>query len=193
MNKVDLEKYLEAYTFSFKLHKKQIRKGSNIPYFTHLSSVSNLIIENNGTTTQAIAGLLHDAVEDQGGAKTLEVIKKKFGPKVAKIVDQCSDTFIDPKPPWKERKTKYIKDIKNKTQDTLLVSLCDKYHNANSILFDYQKIGDEIWDRFTASKQETYWYYESLYKEFKKYLKNHSELIKAYKNTVDEMKRIIQL
>ena len=67
MNKLDLEKYLEAYIFSFKLHKKQIRKGSNIPYFTHLSSVSNLIIENNGTTTQAIAGLLHDAVEDQGG------------------------------------------------------------------------------------------------------------------------------
>ena len=98
MNKLDLEKYLEAYTFSFKLHKKQIRKGSNIPYFTHLSSVSNLIIENNGTTTQAIAGLLHDAVEDQGGIKTLAIIKKKFGPKVAKIVGKCSDTSIDPKP-----------------------------------------------------------------------------------------------
>ena len=169
-----------------------MRKGSNIPYFTHLSSVSNLIIENNGTTTQAIAGLLHDAVEDQGGAKTLAVIKRKFGPKVAKIVDQCSDTTIKPKPPWKARKTKYIQKIKNKTQDTLLVSLCDKYHNANCILSDYKKVGEGIWDRFTASKQETFWYYESLYKEFKKYLKNHSELIKAYKDTVDEMKRIIQ-
>ena len=192
MKKFDLDKYLEAYVYSFELHKKQTRKGSNIPYFTHLSSVSNLIIENNGTTTQAIAGLLHDAVEDQGGAKTLAVIKRKFGPKVAKIVDQCSDTTIKPKPPWKTRKIKYIKDIKNKTQDTLLVSLCDKYHNANCILSDYQKVGEEIWDRFTASKQETFWYYESLYKEFKKYLKNHLELIKAYKNAVDEMKRIIQ-
>ena len=192
MKKFDLDKYLEAYVYSFELHKKQTRKGSNIPYFTHLSSVSNLIIENNGTTTQAIAGLLHDAVEDQGGAKTLAVIKRKFGPKVAKIVDQCSDTTIKPKPPWKTRKIKYIKDIKNKTQDTLLVSLCDKYHNANCILSDYQKVGEEIWDRFTASKQETFWYYESLYKEFKKYLKNHLELIKAFKDTVDEMKRIIQ-
>ncbi|MFL2649840.1 MAG: HD domain-containing protein [Alphaproteobacteria bacterium] len=192
MKKFDLDKYLEAYVYSYKLHKKQTRKGSNIPYFTHLSSVSNLIIENNGTTTQAIAGLLHDAVEDQGGAKTLAVIKRKFGPRVAKIVDQCSDTTIKPKPPWKKRKIKYIKDIKNKSQDTLLVSLCDKYHNANCILSDYQKVGEEIWDRFTASKQETFWYYESLYKEFKKYLKNHLELIKAYKNTVDEMKRIIQ-
>ena len=192
MKKFDLDKYLEAYVYSFELHKKQTRKGSNIPYFTHLSSVSNLIIENNGTTTQAIAGLLHDAVEDQGGAKTLAAIKRKFGPKVAKIVDQCSDTTIKPKPPWKTRKIKYIKDIKNKTQDTLLVSLCDKYHNANCILSDYQKVGEEIWDRFTASKQETFWYYESLYKEFKKYLKNHLELIKAYKNAVDEMKRIIQ-
>ena len=192
MKKFDLDKYLEAYVYSYKLHKKQTRKGSNIPYFTHLSSVSNLIIENNGTTTQAIAGLLHDAVEDQGGAKTLAAIKRKFGPKVAKIVDQCSDTTIKPKPPWKTRKIKYIENIKNKTQDTLLVSLCDKYHNANCILSDYQKVGEEIWDRFTASKQETFWYYESLYKEFKKYLKNHLELIKAYKNTVDEMKRIIQ-
>ena len=192
MKKFDLDKYLEAYVYSYKLHKKQTRKGSNIPYFTHLSSVSNLIIENNGTTTQAIAGLLHDAVEDQGGAKTLAVIKRKFGPRVAKIVDQCSDTTIKPKPPWKKRKIKYIKDIKNKSQDTLLVSLCDKYHNANCILSDYQKVGEEIWDRFTASKQETFWYYESLYKEFKKYLKNHLELIKAYKNAVDEMKRIIQ-
>ena len=192
MKKFDLDKYLEAYVYSYKLHKKQTRKGSNIPYFTHLSSVSNLIIENNGTTTQAIAGLLHDAVEDQGGAKTLAVIKRKFGPRVAKIVDQCSDTTIKPKPPWKTRKIKYIENIKNKTQDTLLVSLCDKYHNANCILSDYQKVGEEIWDRFTASKQETFWYYESLYKEFKKYLKNHLELIKAYKNAVDEMKRIIQ-
>ena len=126
MKKFDLDKYLEAYVYSYKLHKKQTRKGSNIPYFTHLSSVSNLIIENNGTTTQAIAGLLHDAVEDQGGAKTLAVIKRKFGPRVAKIVDQCSDTTIKPKPPWKTRKIKYIENIKNKTQD-MLVSLCDKY------------------------------------------------------------------
>jgi len=191
MQKLDLDKYLEAYNYSYKLHKKQMRKGSNIPYFTHLSSVSNLIIENNGTTTQAIAGLLHDAVEDQGGAKTLAIIKRKFGPKVAKIVDQCSDTTIEPKPPWKARKIKYIQNIKNKTQNTLLVSLCDKYHNASCILSDYQKVGEEIWDRFTASKQETFWYYESLYKEFKRYLKNHPELIKAYKNKVDEMKRII--
>ena len=98
------------------------------------------------------------------------------------------------KPEWTpENFTKNtIENIKNKTQDTLLVSLCDKYHNANCILSDYQKVGEEIWGRFTASKQETLWYYESLYKEFKKYLKNHLELIKAYKNAVDEMKRIIQ-
>ena len=101
MKKFDLDKYLRWPMFTVcKLHKKQTRKGSNIPYFTHLSSVSNLIIENNGTTTQAIAGLLHDAVEDQGGDKTLAAIKRKFGP-VAKIVDQCSDTTIKPKPPWK--------------------------------------------------------------------------------------------
>ena len=155
MKKFDLDKYLEAYVYSYKLHKKQTRKGSNIPYFTHLSSVSNLIIENNGTTTQAIAGLLHDAVEDQGGLKVLKIIKDKFGKKVATIVDECSDAVTNPKPPWKERKIKYINSIKNKSQSGILVSLCDKIHNANCIISDCRKIGDKLWQRFSAPKKET--------------------------------------
>ena len=99
MPKINQQKYLSALNFAYKLHKKQFRKDTQIPYFFHLSSVSNHIIENGGTTDEAIAGLLHDAVEDQGGEKTLKLIRKKFGNKVAKIVEDCTDTKIEPKPP----------------------------------------------------------------------------------------------
>ena len=106
--KINQKKYLEALNFAFKLHSKQFRKKTKIPYFFHLSSVSNHVIENGGTTDEAIGGLLHDAVEDQGGLRVLKEIKKQFGSKVAKIVDECSDTVVVPKPPWHERKKKYI-------------------------------------------------------------------------------------
>ena len=110
--KINQKKYLEALNFAFKLHSKQFRKGTKIPYFFHLSSVSNHVIENGGDTDEAIAGLLHDAVEDQGGEKTLKLIKKKFGNKVAKIVEDCTDTKVIPKPPWFERKKQYILDLR---------------------------------------------------------------------------------
>lgn len=127
MNKnIDKKKYKKALDFAYKIHFKQSRKGTGIPYFTHLVSVSNNIIEDGGTTDEAIGGLLHDAVEDQGGLKTLIKIRKLFGSKVAKIVNECSDTLqgdhklynyiIVPKPPWLARKKKYISDIKKKGQ-----------------------------------------------------------------------------
>lgn len=190
MKKFDLDKYLEAYVYSFELHKKQTRKGSNIPYFTHLSSVSNLIIENNGTTTQAIAGLLHDAVEDQGGIKTLKEIRTKFGSKVATIVKECSDSVVEPKPPWSERKKKYISDIKKKTQSSMFVSLCDKLHNGTCIVNDHKRVGKKLWKRFSASPKDVAWYYESLYKEFNKHLKGHRVLKDNYSLVVKEIKKI---
>ena len=120
---IDKKKYKKAIDFTYSLHFKQMRKGTSIPYFSHLISVSNNIIENNGNTDEAIAGLLHDAVEDQGGEKTLNLIKKKFGIKVAKIVSDCTDTDITPKPPWYERKKNYIKNLQYKSQSSLFVSI----------------------------------------------------------------------
>ena len=190
MTSINLKEYKKAYDFAFKLHSKQVRKGNNIPYFTHLSAVSNLIIENGGSTTEAIGGLLHDAVEDQGGLKVLKIIKDKFGKKVATIVDECSDAVTNPKPPWKERKIKYINSIKNKSQSGILVSLCDKIHNANCIISDCRKIGDKLWQRFSAPKKEVFWYYDSLCKEFKKHLKNHSSLVLESELKIQEMKKL---
>ena len=96
---INKKKYKQALDYAYKLHIKQNRKGTGIPYFTHLVSVSNNIIEDGGSTDEAIGGLLHDAVEDQGGIKTLKEIKRKFGNKVATIVNECSDTNVEPKPP----------------------------------------------------------------------------------------------
>ena len=192
MPKINQQKYQTALNFAYKLHKKQIRKGTQIPYFFHLSSVSNHVIENGGNTDEAIAGLLHDAVEDQGGDKTLTLIRKKFGNKVAKIVEDCTDTNIVPKPPWLERKKKYIENLKFKSQSSLLVSLCDKTHNASCIVNDYGRAGNKLWKRFTAKPKQICWYYDSLGKCYFKNLKSHKVLKQNFKKLVIEMKRVVK-
>ena len=186
MNKI---KYKKALDYAYKLHFDQKRKKTKIPYFTHLVSVSNNVIEDGGTTDEAIGGLLHDAVEDQGGLKTLIKIRKLFGSKVAKIVDECSDTLVVPKPPWLTRKKKYILEIKKKGQSSMFVSLCDKLHNGTCIVSDHKRVGKKIWKRFTASPKQVAWYYESLYKEFSKHLKGHKVLKDNYLMVVKEIKR----
>ena len=191
MNKeIDKKKYKKALDFAYKIHFDQNRKKTQIPYFTHLVSVSNNIIEDGGTTDEAIGGLLHDAVEDQGGLKTLTKIRKLFGNKVAKIVNECSDSIVVPKPPWLDRKKKYISSIKKKSQSSMFVSLCDKLHNGTCIVNDYKRKGKKLWTRFSASPKEIFWYYESLHKEFDKHLKGHKLLKDNYLLVVKEMKKI---
>ena len=187
--KIDKKKYKKALDFAYKTHFDQNRTDTKIPYFTHLVSVSNNVMEEGGTTDEAIGGLLHDAVEDQGGLKTLIKIRKLFGNNVAKIVDECSDTVVTPKPPWLLRKKKYISDIKKKGQSSMFVSLCDKLHNGTCIVNDYKREGRKVWGLFkNASPKQVAWYYESLYKEFSKYLKGHKVLKDNYLMVVKEIK-----
>ena len=186
---INKNKYKKALDFAYKIHFDQKRTDTEIPYFTHLVSVSNNVIEDGGTTDEAIGGLLHDAVEDQGGLKTLIKIRKLFGNDVAKIVDECSDTIIVPKPPWLTRKKKYLSDIKKKGQSSMFVSLCDKLHNGTSIVNDYKRKGKKVWTRFTATPKQVAWYYEGLYKEFSKHLKGHKVLKDNYLMVVKEIKR----
>ena len=188
--KIDKKKYKKALDFTYKIHFKQNRKDTGIPYFTHLVSVSNNVMEEGGTTDEAIGGLLHDAVEDQGGLKTLIKIRKLFGNNVAKIVDECSDTVVAPKPPWLLRKKKYISDIKKKGQSSMFVSLCDKLHNGTCIVNDYKREGRKVWGLFkNASPKQVAWYYESLYKEFSKHLKGHKVLKDNYLTVVKDIKK----
>lgn len=156
------DRFQTALNMTFELHQNQSRKGSQAPYFAHLMSVSALVLENGGSENQAIAALLHDAVEDQGGLPILESIKSEFGEEVAGIVDGCTDAYTQPKPPWKERKIAYLEKLKTEPDTILLVSLSDKVHNARSILRDLQLYGDRIWIRFKGKKPGTLWYYQSL-------------------------------
>lgn len=164
MTKEDLlsERFLEAFAMAYKLHNHQTRKGSNTPYVSHLMAVSSLVLENGGSENQAIAALLHDAVEDQGGWDTLKEIKDRFGDEVANLVDGCTDAYTHPKPPWKERKVTYLEKLRTAPDSVVLISLSDKVHNARSILHDLQRMGESVWDKFSGGKNGTLWYYQSL-------------------------------
>lgn len=152
----------EALAYASDLHRRQRRKGTDIPYVSHLLSVTALVLEHGGNEDQAIAALLHDAAEDHGGETALRDIRRRFGNAVADIVADCTDAWEEPKPPWRARKEAYIATLPNKDQATLLVSLADKTHNAKSILADFRQIDDEIWQRFSGGKQGTIWYYQTL-------------------------------
>jgi hypothetical protein len=151
-----------AVAVARELHVGQRRKGSEIPYVAHLLAVASLVLEDSGSEEEAIAAMLHDAVEDQGGPPTLRRIEQQFGRNVARIVKACSDTDATPKPPWRERKEAYIAHLADADRATLRVSLADKLHNARAILFDLHVVGDELWTRFAAGRDEVIWYYGAL-------------------------------
>lgn len=164
------DRFDDALSFASRLHRTQLRKGSPVPYVAHLLAVCSLVIENGGTEDQAIAALLHDAVEDQGGQPTLDKIRIRYGDVVADIVADCTDAWTEPKPPWRARKEAYLAALSTKPARSLLVSLADKVHNANAILRDYQIMGDDLWGRFKGGRDGTLWNYRLLSATFSKAL-----------------------
>ncbi len=176
--------FCKALVYAELKHHTQVRKGGDIPYVGHLLSVASLVINDGGTEEQAIAALLHDCVEDAGGPPTLTEIRANFGDAVARIVDECSDTDETPKPPWRERKQRYLTHLGTVGQDTLLVSVADKLDNARSMLRDHRAHGAQLWQRFTVTDPgDHFWYY--------------GELIAAYRRRgldswmVDELARVV--
>jgi (p)ppGpp synthase/HD superfamily hydrolase len=151
-----------ALAFAARLHGSQIRKVSGTPYISHLLAVAAIAIEHGATEDEAIAALLHDAVEDQGGEPTEQVIRRMFGDTVAEIVRGCSDSDAIPKPPWQERKEKYIAHLGHASASIRLVSAADKLHNASCVLADYRKVGEKLWVTFKGGRDGTLWYYRSL-------------------------------
>ncbi len=156
----------EALAYAARLHGKQIRKGSGVPYISHLLGVCALVLEFGGDEDQAIAALLHDAIEDQGGDATRQEIRRRFGERVAAIVDGCSDTDTLPKPPWKPRKEAYIARLRQAPADVRLVSAADKVHNARTLTADYRQQGENLWSRFRGGKEGTLWYFRELVRVF---------------------------
>jgi (p)ppGpp synthase/HD superfamily hydrolase len=155
-----------ALTYAIHIHAFQKRKDTEIPYIAHLLAVSSIVLEHGGSEAEAIGALLHDAGEDAGGAARVEDIRVRFGDAVAQIVADCTDTYDDPKPPWRPRKEAYLASIPHKAAGSRLVSCADKVHNARSILRDHRRIGDAIFRRFSASKADTLWYYDELTRAF---------------------------
>src|SRR5579864_6014324 len=156
----------QALLFASKMHARQTRTGTGVPYIAHLLGVASLVLEAGGGEDLAIAALLHDVVEDCGGVPVLKEVRRRFGERVAHMVDGCTDSYTSPKPPWRERKQLYLKKLRNADNDTGLVSAADKLYNARSILSDYREFGESIWERFNAGREGTLWYYRALVNEF---------------------------
>jgi len=183
------ERFADALVYATGLHAGQVRKGSGVPYIAHLLAVTALVLEYGGDEDTAIAALLHDAVEDQGGAATRGAIAARFGEPVAAIVDGCSDTDVVPKPPWQARKEAYIAHVAGAPPAVLLVSASDKLHNARSILADYRQVGEALWDRFTGSRAGTLWYYRALVAAYRQTAAPPA-LVDELDRTVSELERL---
>ena len=174
-------RFASAVEWAVELHCDQTRKGTAVPYVAHVLEVAALVLHDGGSESEAIAGLLHDAVEDQGGRPTLEEIRRRFGDRVAGIVEGCSDSDTVPKPPWRERKERYVDHIRHAPAEVRHVSAADKLHNARSILADLHRHGDAVWQRFTADRAGVLWYYRSLVTAFREtdtgYLADELDLV----------------
>jgi (p)ppGpp synthase/HD superfamily hydrolase len=183
-------KFVEALGYAAEKHATQTRKAGEVPYLGHLLSVAGLVIEADGTETQAIAALLHDAAEDQGGERTLAEIDQKFGADVASIVAECSDTFEAPKPPWRGRKERYIQHLREASDDAVLVSLADKLDNARAILRDFRAHGNEVWQRFSVQDPQLHlWYYRSLLEVYSQ--RAHNWMVGELHDVIDALEQAI--
>jgi (p)ppGpp synthase/HD superfamily hydrolase len=171
------------------LHRTQMRKSTDIPYLAHLMAVAGLVLEHGGTEDEAIAGLLHDAVEDQGGRLTLELIRREFGDEVADLVFALSDTDVTPKPPWRARKEEYLLHLEDAPTGVLRVSAADKLHNVRSIVAAYREIGERVWERFQGKRDGTLWYYRALLDEFQR--KKANPLINQLQRAVIELEVVV--
>jgi (p)ppGpp synthase/HD superfamily hydrolase len=157
--------YRDALEYAIQLHAGQTRKGTEIPYISHVLAVSATVLEFGGTEEEAIAALLHDAVEDAGGQTTRKQIAERFGEPIAQIVDGCSDDSPElgqKKKPWRIRKNTHIAHLKKASPSVLLVTAADKLHNARALATDFRYLGDALWDRFTASRDDILWYYGAI-------------------------------
>ncbi len=155
-------RFTEALALACDLHREQARKGTQIPYVAHLLGVAAIALEHGADEDEAIAAVLHDAIEDQGGAPTGEGIEERFGKRVADIVRACSDTDVIPKPPWRERKLAYVAHLAEASPSARLVSASDKLHNARAVLADYREHRDALWQRFSGGREGTLWYYRAV-------------------------------
>jgi (p)ppGpp synthase/HD superfamily hydrolase len=173
----------EAFRYAHEVHAAQSRKGSGAPYISHLMGVASIVLDDGGKEDEAIGALLHDAAEDHGGRPRLEDIRARFGDAVARIVEDCTDSWEMPKRPWVERKQGYVDHARRLEPPSLRVSAADKVHNTYGILRDLRNDGEQVWSRFNASADDVMTYYESLVRAFRE---------SGGGKLVDELDRIVR-
>lgn len=183
-------RFEQALLFAARKHSRQKRKGTEIPYIAHLMAVASLVLGAGGDEDLAIAALLHDVVEDCGGAPMLEEIRGRFGARVGHVVGGCTDSFTDPEPPWRQRKEQYLGHLRAADADVRLVSTADKLHNARAILEDYRLLGEPVWERFRGRRDGTLWYYRALVKELLR--KRPNRLAQELERVVKELETLVE-
>lgn len=182
------KRFAEALVYANDLHREQARKGSGVPYISHLLAVCALTLEYGGGEDEAIAALLHDAIEDQGGAAARAEILRRFGPRVTEIVEGCSEAEHWPMPPWRERREEFVKQVRAASAPVRLVSACDKVHNARSLVMDYRIYGEDLWRRFTGGRDGTLWYYRAMVEALS--ASGTSPVVEELNRVVTELERI---
>jgi len=182
-------RFEDALVYVSNLHSGQTRKASGVPYIAHLLSVTALVIEDGGDEDEVIAALLHDAIEDRGGSAIREEIQRRFGERVTSIVDGCTDAETMPKPPWRQRKERFIKSLSQASSEVRRVIAADKLHNACSILSDFRRCGEAIWERFNGGKEGTLWYYHEVTKVLRQ--RDNSPLVEELERVVTELETLV--
>ncbi|GBD36269.1 Bifunctional (p)ppGpp synthase/hydrolase SpoT [bacterium HR36] len=180
------ERLEEALVYAARIHRGQTRRAVHVsePYLAHLLAVAALVGEEGGDEDQLVAALLHDAAEDAGGRERLEDIRRRFGERVANIVDWCTDSLEFPKPPWRQRKEAHLQRLQNAPADALLVVLADKVHNARSLLRLFRREGVACFQRFRGGQDGTLWYYREMVRLLRRQLPQF--------DLTDELTRLVE-
>ena len=187
------ERFLAATDLAVEIHGDRRRLGTEVPYMAHLLIVTGLVLEDGGDEDDAIAALLHDAVEDGGGRPVLERIERQFGHEVAEVVAALTDNLDDDEePPWRERKERYLEHLSEVTDERVLrVALADKVHNARSIVRDYREEGDPLWERFeNRTADDQLWYYGELLRFFAE--RRPGPLVEDLERAADELAVLVR-
>ena len=187
------DRFLEALNYATQIHAHDVRKGTRIPYIAHLLSVCSLVLADGGSEDEAIAGLLHDTLEDHPELVPPLELERRFGPRVRSLVEGCTDTppgyAGGPKPSWRERKLRYLAHLRDGPADDLRVSLADKLDNARAILADYTQIGEALWSRFSAGRGEQLWYYRAVVETLRE-RRPPGRLLEQLERCVAELERV---
>jgi len=189
----------EAYAYAAGAHGRQTRKGTSVPYVTHLMNVASTVLAHGGDEFESAAAFLHDTVEDQGGEARLADVRERFGTRIAEIVEGCTDADTFPKPPWRPRKEAFVKHLESAEPSVLLVMAADKLDNLRSIVDDYRDVGENIWSRFHAGREDQVWHFGALHDVLARGAARfpderraeYGRLVRRIEGALEELKRLL--